>query len=84
MATVKLFGAFGDIAGWSVREIEAATLGEVKAAVAGDDLRLAARLDHPSTLVILNASIIPHSLRTDGSPVTASDELAFGPPVSGG
>lgn len=84
MATVKLFGAFGDIAGWSVREIEATTLGAVKAIVAADDPRLAERLDHPSTMVILNATVIPYRLRTDGSPVSASDELAFGPPVSGG
>ena len=85
MATVKLFGAFGDMAGWSVREIDASTLGEVKAAiVAGSDGRLAERLEHPGTLVIVNAAVIPFSLRTDGSPVAASDELAFGPPVSGG
>jgi molybdopterin converting factor small subunit len=84
MATVKLFGAFGDIAGWSVREIAAATLGEIKAAVANSDPRLIERLDHPSTLVILNAAVIPFSQRTDGSPILASDEVAFGPPVSGG
>lgn len=84
MATVKLFGAFGDMAGWSVREIEASTLGEVKAIVAQGDARLAERLEHPGTLVIVNAAVIPFSLRTDGSPVAAADELAFGPPVSGG
>lgn len=84
MATVKLFGAFGDLAGWSVREIDAATLGDMKAAIAGDDPRLAGRLDHPSTLVILNAAIIPQHLRADDAPISASDELAFGPPVSGG
>ncbi len=84
MATVKLFGAFADIAGWSVREIAAGTLGEIKAAVAGGESRLTERLDHPSTLIILNAAVIPFSMRADASPISASDEVAFGPPVSGG
>jgi molybdopterin converting factor small subunit len=84
MAMVRLFGAFGDMAGWSVREIDAATLGEVRARVAQDDPRLAGRLDHPSTMVILNETIVPRSLRTDDAPVAADDEIAFGPPVSGG
>lgn len=84
MATVKLFGAFQDMAGWAGREIDVTTLGAVKAAVAESDPRLRERLDHPSTLVILNAAIIPHSLRCDDAPVAKSDEIAFGPPVSGG
>ena len=84
MATVKLFGAFQDMAGWAEREIDVATLGAVKAAVADSDPRLLERLDHPSTLVILNATITPHSLRRDDAPVSTSDEIAFGPPVSGG
>lgn len=84
MATVKLFGAFGDMAGWSTTVIEAVTLGAIKTAVASGDPRLSERLDHPSTLVILNAAIIPHHLRSDDAPISPSDELAFGPPVSGG
>lgn len=81
---MKLFGAFGDLAGWSAREVEAATLGEIKAAVANGNTRLAERLDHASTLVILNATIIPFRLRTDAAPISETDEIAFGPPVSGG
>lgn len=84
MATVKLFGAFGDMAGWSSRTIDVATLGDAKAAVAAEHPRLAERLDHASTMVIVNATIIPHSLRNDASPVVATDEIAFGPPLSGG
>ena len=81
---MKLFGAFGDMAGWSTRVIEAATLGAIKTTVADGDPRLTERLDHSSTLVVLNAAIIPHRLRSDDAPIAPSDELAFGPPVSGG
>lgn len=84
MALVKLFGAFSDMAGWNERSIDAETLGEVMAVVGADDGRLAERLAHPATLVIVNAAIVPHSLRTPDHPVSAGDELAFGPPVSGG
>lgn len=84
MATVKLFGAFQDLAGWAEREIEASTLGEAMAVVSGSHSGLADRLIHPSTLVILNATLLPRSLRVDDHPLAAFDELAFGPPVSGG
>lgn len=84
MATVKLFGAFQDLAGWAEREIDASTLGAIKAAVAESNPRLLERLDHPGALVILNSTIIPHSLRRGDAPVSTSDEVAFGPPVSGG
>ena len=84
MATVKLFGSIGDIAGWTEARLEGATLGEIKAATAGDDARLAERLERPSTLVIVNNTLAPHSLRDDDMPVGADDEIAFGSPVSGG
>ena len=84
MALVKLFGAFSDLAGWNEREIDAATLGEVVTTIGAADERLAERLAYPSTLVILNATIVPRSLRSPDQPIGAGDELAFGPPVSGG
>ena len=84
MATVKLFGAFSDMAGWSERTLEGSTLGALKAAIAADDARLGERLDHASTLVILNAVLTPRSLRGDDQPIASTDEVAFGPPVSGG
>lgn len=84
MARVLLFGAFGDLAGWSEREIVAATLGEIKAQVGVAEPRLAERLDLPSTLVIVNDALVPASLRRDDRPIAAGDEIAFGPPVSGG
>lgn len=84
MATVKLFGAFRDMAGWAERDVPASTLGEAMAAVAEGHPALGERLVHPATLVILNATVVPGSLRSAGHPVSDTDELAFGPPVSGG
>lgn len=84
MAVVKLFGAIGDIAGWSEATLEGATLGEIRAAAAGDNARLAERLDHRTTLVILNAALTPHSLRSDDLTIGPDDEVAFGSPVGGG
>lgn len=81
---MTLFGAFQDLAGWRTRRIEAATLGALKAAVAGEDDRLAERLGHRSTLVILNQTIAPHGRLGDDSALSADDEVGFGPPVSGG
>ena len=84
MAVVKLFGAIGDIAGWSEATLPGETLGEIKAAAAGDNVRLAEHLDHRSTLVILNAALTPFSLRSDDLPIAPGDEVAFGSPVGGG
>lgn len=84
MAVVKLFGTLGDIAGWSEAKIEGATLGQIKAATAGDNARLADHLDHRSTLVILNATLTPFSVRHDDLSIAPDDEVAFGSPVSGG
>lgn len=84
MAVVRLFGTLGDIAGWSEATLEGATLGEIKAATAGDNARLAEHLDHRSTLVILNTTLTPFSLRSEDLPIGPDDEVAFGSPVGGG
>ena len=84
MAVVKLFGRIGDIAGWSEATLAGVTLEEIKAAVAGGDVRLAEHLDHRSTLVILNTTLTPYSLRSDDLVIAPEDEVAFGSPVGGG
>lgn len=84
MALVKLFGAFGDWAGWSERRIEADSFGALKSALAALEPRLGERLEHASTMVIINAAILPRSLRPDELSLAADDEVAFGPPFSGG
>jgi molybdopterin converting factor small subunit len=84
MALVKLFGTIGDIAGWSEATLEGETLGQIKAAAAGDNVRLAEHLDHRTTLVILNTTLTPYSLRSDDLAIGDGDEVAFGSPVGGG
>lgn len=84
MAKVLLFGALGDLAGWSERDIAAGTLGALKQKIAGEDALLAEQLDRKTTLVIMNDALFPASLRRDEQPVGQDDEWAFGPPVSGG
>jgi molybdopterin synthase sulfur carrier subunit len=84
MARVLLFGAFGDLAGWSERDIDATSLGDLKARIGALEPRLAERLSLRSTLTIINDVMEPHSLRDDTRPLAPTDEVAFGPPVSGG
>ncbi|MDZ4364042.1 MAG: MoaD/ThiS family protein [Brevundimonas sp.] len=81
---MKLFGTLGDIAGWSEATLDGTTLGEIKAATAGNNALLAEHLDHRSTLVILNTTLTPLSLRNDDLPIASDDEVAFGSPVGGG
>jgi molybdopterin converting factor small subunit len=84
MAIVKLFGVFRDMAGWSEADIDSPTLGELKARLSRAHPGLSDRLDQPTTLVIKNALLLHRSERGDDLPLAASDEIAFGPPVSGG
>lgn len=84
MATVKLFGVFRDLAGWSESVIDVPTLGALKTKLVADHPGLSDRLDQPTTLVIKNALMLHRSERGDDLPLEASDEIAFGPPVSGG
>lgn len=84
MAIVKLFGAFAEIAGWREEEIDAATLDALRQSLVGDHPSLADRLEHPSTLVVLNGTILPPAARAGDRALTPTDEIAFGPPVSGG
>lgn len=81
---MKLFGVFRDLAGWSESDIDVPTLGALKARLSDAHPGLSDRLDHPTTLVIKNALLLHRSERGDALPLTASDEIAFGPPVSGG
>ena len=81
---MKLFGVFRDLAGWSESDIDVATLGELKTRLSEAHPGLSGRLDQPSTLVIKNTLMLHRSERGDDLPLTASDEIAFGPPVSGG
>ena len=84
MAIVKLFGAFAETAGWRDAEIDAATLDALRQVLIADHPGLTDRLDHPSTFVVLNGAILPPAARAGDRALTPTDEIAFGPPVSGG
>jgi molybdopterin synthase sulfur carrier subunit len=79
MARVLLFGPLRDLAGWREREMAAATLAELRQALAADDPRLAEALAAPGVQVALNQAIV----RGDAE-LTPVAEVAFLPPMSGG
>lgn len=79
MARVLLFGPLRDLAGWREREVAAATLAELRAALGAEDEALAAALAQPGVQVALDQAII----RGDAALGPAA-EVAFLPPMSGG
>jgi len=79
MARVLLFGRLADIAGWREREMVAATLGELRAALATLDPDLAEALAGPSVQIAVDKALV----RGEAA-LTAGSEIAFLPPMSGG
>jgi molybdopterin synthase sulfur carrier subunit len=78
VARVLLFGAFADVAGWREREVEGGST-EALVAVLSEHEGLAERLARPGRMTVVNRVVV----RGDVA-VTAEDEVAFAPPVSGG
>lgn len=70
MAKVLLFGRLSDLAGWREREIEAASLGDLKAMLS---------LDAPGVQVAVDQVIVRGDMA-----LTGASEVAFLPPMSGG
>ena len=79
MARVLLFGPLRDLAGWREREWPAATIAELRRALAASDAALGAALAAPGVQVALDQAIV----RGD-APLAAGAEVAFLPPMSGG
>ena len=79
MARVLLFGRLSDIAGWREREVEATSLGALRAVLSQEDAALAQALEAPGVQVALDQAIV----RGD-APVSRASEVAFLPPMSGG
>jgi molybdopterin synthase sulfur carrier subunit len=78
MAKVLLFGRFADLAGWREKTLEVATLSELRDLLSADP-RLAEALAGPSVQVAVDKTLV----RTDMA-LTATSEVAFLPPMSGG
>ena len=79
MARVLLFGPLRDLAGWREREVAAATLGELRIFLSGEDAELGAALAGPGVQVAVDQAIV----RGDAS-LHVGAEVAFLPPMSGG
>lgn len=79
MARVLLFGRFRDLAGWREREIEAATLFDLRTVLTAEDSDFGAALIGPGVQVAVDQAIV----RGDIS-LGPRSEVAFLPPMSGG
>jgi molybdopterin synthase sulfur carrier subunit len=78
VARVLLFGRLADLAGWRSREVEGASLADIRAALSADAV-LGDALAGPGVQVAVDKVI------TRGeAAVTAATEVAFMPPMSGG
>lgn len=78
MARVLLFGRLADIAGWREREVEAASLAQVRALLSADEA-MAEALAGPGVQAAVDRVIV----RGEAA-LTAASEVAFMPPMSGG
>lgn len=79
MAQVLMFGALQDFAGWRERTIDVGSLHGLRAVLTMEDPVLGERLSGPGVFAVINKVMV----RGD-HPLSAADEVAFVPPVSGG
>jgi molybdopterin synthase sulfur carrier subunit len=79
MARVLLFGPLRDLAGWRERDLAATSLAELRRALGAEDPALGQALAAPGVQVALDQAIV----RGDVA-LTATAEVAFLPPMSGG
>ena len=80
MARVLLFGSLCDVAGWRERQIEASSLGELKALLSREDPALGEALSGKGVQVAVEQVVI----RAPDLALEAHAEVAFLPPMSGG
>jgi molybdopterin synthase sulfur carrier subunit len=79
MAQVLLFGRLADQAGWRARSLDARSLAALRSLIAGDDPDLAEALAGPGVQVAVDKALVRGE-----AVLTASTEVAFLPPMSGG
>lgn len=81
MARVLLFGRLSDLAGWRERDVDPAlsSLSALRARLADDDPVLGAALSGPGVQAAVDKALV----RGDAA-LSATSEVAFLPPMSGG
>lgn len=79
MAQVLLFGRLADLAGWRDRVVEAGSLAALRTLIADQDPALAEALAGPGVQVAVDKVLV----RGEAT-LTATTEVAFLPPMSGG
>ena len=79
MAQVLLFGRLADLAGWRDRVVEAGSLAALRTLIADQDPALAEALAGPGVQVAVDKALVRGE-----AVLTATTEVAFLPPMSGG
>ncbi|HEX7947275.1 MAG TPA: MoaD/ThiS family protein [Phenylobacterium sp.] len=79
MARVLLFGPLRDLAGWREREVDAASIAELRSFLAAEDADLGAALVGRGVQVAVDQAVVRGE-----AVLTARSEVAFLPPMSGG
>jgi molybdopterin synthase sulfur carrier subunit len=79
MARVLLFGPLRDLAGWREREVDAASIAELRSFLTAEDADLGAALVGKGVQVAVDQAVV----RGEAA-LTARSEVAFLPPMSGG
>ena len=79
MARVLLFGRLADVAGWRERESGAITLAALRAELCGLDAALAEALAGRGVQAVVDQTLVRGDMA-----LTATSEVAFLPPMSGG
>ena len=79
MARVLLFGPLRDLAGWREREVDAASIAELRSFLTAEDADLGAALIGKGVQVAVDQAVVRGE-----AILTARSEVAFLPPMSGG
>ena len=79
MAQVLLFGRLADLAGWRDKALEAGSLAALRTLIADQDPALAEALAGPGVQVAVDKALVRGE-----AVLTATTEVAFLPPMSGG
>lgn len=79
MARVLMFGRLQEVAGWREREIEAGSLDALRAVLTAEDAALGEHLSGPGVF-----AVVDKAMARGDRPLSATTEVAFVPPVSGG